>query len=313
MQVLLLGNSDIGRRRVLPALAHLGVERVDIATRTRATSVAWPQGLSGVVFSDYEEAIVQTAAPLVWISTVNSAHKALALAAMEAGKQVVIDKPATTCLADTRELVDKAGQTGRILAEATVYPWHPQISAAQGVFAQADSAPRHIVAAFSYPPLPPDNFRHRPELGGGILLDLGPYAVSIGRVFFAAAPQQVFCRRDADDRAFSVLMTYPGERTLVGQFGTNTGYVNQVILLGSRVVVDLQRVFTTAPDTPCIIHARVDDQPHAIEVDPTDTFERFLIDVFAAIDLGQGERFLQQMLEDAEVLHRLASTKEQRP
>lgn len=306
MHLLLLGYSDIAQRRVLPALAGLAIDRVDIATRSRTASVRWPAGLSGSVYDDYQAALRHSSASLVWISTVNSTHKALASAALDAGKHVVIDKPATTCLADTRELVDQARQADRMLAEACVYPWHPQVAAAMDVFAREASAPRHLLAAFSYPALPADNFRHRPDLGGGILLDLGPYAVSLGRVFFdGAAPQQICCHGDVNDHAISVLMTFSGERTLVGQFGSDSGYVNQLTVLGPRVVVEMKRVFTTPPDQASPIEARVDNHSRRIEVDAADSFARFLAEVFMAIETHDPEPLRHRLLADAEVLERL--------
>ncbi|WP_448203911.1 Gfo/Idh/MocA family protein [Azospirillum sp. sgz302134] len=305
MRVLLLGYSSIGRRRVLPALAAIGVTRVDVATRSQGGSVALPDGLSGRVFDDYDDALRRSEAEVVYISTVNSQHAAQAATALEHGRHVVIDKPATTHPADLHRLVDLARRKGLLLAEATVYAHHPQIDAIRAAFAEAGDAPTRLLAAFSFPPLPPDNFRHRAELGGGVLLDLGPYAVSVGRLFFGDAPTELIAR--GDDRAFSLMAVYPGGRTMVGQFGMGTGYVNRLELLGADVTVSAERVFTVTPDMDCTLRVTRRNQPQPLTVPAADCFAEFLKAVLAAIDRGDTDTFLPPMLADADAVHRLRS------
>jgi predicted dehydrogenase len=299
--VLILANSEIVQRRVLPALAAAGVERVDIASRRAAGGIARPAGLAGRDFQDYAKAIEVSSAPLVWISTVNSLHAELASAALDSGRDVIVDKPATTDPGATLRLVEKARAAGRLLAEATVFSYHPQIAAIRGAFDAAGSAPRHIVAAFSYPQLPQHNFRHHPSLGGGSLLDLGPYAVALGRLFFEAMPERVACEALPDDAGFSLLMRYPGERTVTGHFGTMSGYVNRATLVGPDVTVDIDRLFTTAPDAPASISARVRNAHWPVTVRAADSFRHF---VDAVLDARAGigmERFRSDMAADARV------------
>ena len=305
MHVLLLGHSDIARRRVLPALAGLGIDRLDIASERPAAEITWPRGMTGQAFTRYENAITDSRADLVWISTVNSRHAALATLALNAGRHVVIDKPATTSLDDTKALIDIARRRRLVLAEATTYPFHPQIAAARRVFDDAGSSPTHIVAMFSFPELRPTNFRNDPDLGGGMLLDLGPYAMSLGRVFFDAAPSEVVCRMLAGDRGFSVLASYPGERTVTGHFGMTTGYVNRLTLLGPRITLAMERAFTTTADMTCRLQATIANAPVMIEVPPADSFACFIRNVLAAIERRDAEPFLGPMLADAQALAQL--------
>ncbi|MDX8400249.1 MAG: hypothetical protein R8K20_08375, partial [Gallionellaceae bacterium] len=83
MRILMLGNSEIGRRRVLPAFARCGIVHVDIASRSSAKAISWPEGMSGIAFDDYATAIKCSDAELVWVSTINSLHAELAQAALD--------------------------------------------------------------------------------------------------------------------------------------------------------------------------------------------------------------------------------------
>lgn len=298
-KVLMLANSEIGRRRVLPALRSAGVRKIDVASRRAAAEVRLPEGCVGRTFEDYGAALDSSDAELVWISTVNSLHAELAEAAMSAGRHVIIDKPATTTPEDSDRIIAMARRHDRVLAEATVYPFHPQIGAARSVFDRAGSCITQIVAEFSFPPLPPENFRHRPDLGGGALLDLGPYAVSLGRVFLDAAPERVDCQALPGDVGLSVILGYPGGRTVTGHFGGTTGYVNRLSLLGPAVTVAFDRAFTTPPDRPFSLSSTVDNRTVITEGPAADTFQLFAQSVFDAIDDGRPEPFLDAMAEDA--------------
>lgn len=305
MRILMLGNSEIGRRRVLPAFAQCGITHVDIASRSSAGAILWPEGMDGIAFDDYATAISHSEADLVWVSTVNALHAQLAKAALDSGRHVVIDKPATTTLGEALLLADLALRRHLVLAEATVYAFHPQIDAARKFFTDVGSAPGQILVAFSFPPLPPGNFRHSPDMGGGALLDLGPYAMSLGRIFLDAVPDEVICRRLDCDSGFNLLATYPGNRSVAGYFGTTTAYVNRLILLGPKVTVTMGRAFTTTPDLVCQLDTTVSNAAAIVEVPAADSFALFISTVLAAVERNEGEALLQAMLDDAKARARL--------
>src|ERR1700686_4633613 len=101
MKVLLLGYSDIARRRVIPGLYAAGVRAIDIASLS-ATTVEWPGTDPPRLYRDYEKAISESDAQLIYISTVNSLHAELGRKALNHGFHVVIDKPACLGLTETR-------------------------------------------------------------------------------------------------------------------------------------------------------------------------------------------------------------------
>lgn len=193
MKALLIGYSDIARRRVLPALSASGVDSIDIASIS-ATKVDWPGKRKPRHFRDYDRALLESDADMVYISTVNNLHAELAQKALERGLHVVIDKPACLGLEATRHIVELARRKQLCLAEATVYAYHPRITRIRRAFEEIGSQPSHIVSVFSFPPHRPENFRYRADLGGGSMWDLGPYAVTPGRIFFGAASSEIVSR-----------------------------------------------------------------------------------------------------------------------
>ena len=255
MNILIIGFSEISKKRILPALRKIeGISRIDIASRSSASGLLAEEAHNGTVFNDYADAISRSNADLVYISLVNSSHAEWAEQALRRGCHVIVDKPSFTSFDDVQRLTDLARAKNLCLAEATVYAWHPQIQTARDLFLRAGTQPTRLTISFSFPPFSEDNFRYQKHFGGGALWDLGPYAVSPGRLFFDDEPDEVFCRvgtKKPDtgvDTSFSMMATYPGGRSMVGHFDFNTEYRNCINILGPGMSVEIDRFFTPPSD-----------------------------------------------------------------
>ena len=72
-------------------------------------------------------------------------------------------------------------------------------------------------------------------------MDTAPYAVSVGRYFFGSRPEKISCvvserQQDGLDIEYSLMMSYPDGKTMIGHFGFNTEYINQVGLAFSITI-----------------------------------------------------------------------------
>lgn len=86
-------------------------------------------------------------------------------------------------------------------------------------------------------------------------MDTAPYAVSVGRYFFGSRPEKISCvvserQQDGLDIEYSLMMSYPDGKTMIGHFGFNTEYINQVHLMGHRTNVLCNRGSSLA--WPCL-------------------------------------------------------------
>lgn len=309
MKVLLLGYSNFAVRRMLPAMVkNNNVSCIDIATQ-QPTKIKEPLEKLENIFDDYEKALYSSDAQLVYVSLINSLHAKWVRASIEAGKHVIVDKPASTHFSDLRSIMELAKEKNLFLCEATIWPFHPQISFLKEMFYEQDRILR-IEATFSVPKFEKGNFRLEKDFGGGAIWDLGPYAVSIGRVFFNATPKEILARAVSKsespvDNAFSVLMTYPGERSFVGQFGIDTAYRNRLTLIGEKFVTDVDRVFSTPPSLKNEVLIQQDSDIFRKSILPSDTCENFLYAVFDAIQKKHYTEFRAFMDEDAKNLEAL--------
>lgn len=308
MRLLVLGASDIFARRVLPILPGLGVAGLEVASRS-GRRPAMPAGMPVAWHDDPADALAHSPAGVVYVTTENSRHASLALAALESGRHVVVDKPAFLDFPTAERAANLAARKNLVLAEATVWADHPRPAAVFDAFAAAGSAPTRLSAVFSFPPLPAGNFRHRADRGGGALYDLGAYAVSPGRVFFDAEPDQMACHilsRGPDvETAFVCQMTYPGGKSFTGTFGFDTGYANRLDILGPALAATMDRAFTPPPNAPLPLALNSPTGQTVQPSQPADAFAQFFSRAFAAMAAGHSLPLAAAILADARTLARL--------
>jgi predicted dehydrogenase len=315
MNILFIGYSSIVQKRVIPALSFIpSIIHVDIASRSSASKISLPHKYKGEIFDDYDAALAKSKADLVYISTVNSEHAQWAKKALLRGFHVIVDKPAFIDFDTAKSLAELAQKAGLCLSEATVYAFHPQIQTVRDIFSEAKSGPTRLTAVFSFPPLSPDDFRYKKNLGGGALWDLGPYAVSVGRLFFGEEPEEVFCRicsyggSDNIETSFSMLATYKGGRSMIGHFGFDTEYNNYLGLIGPTVYASIERIFTTPAEVENKIQVRHRNTCAVITAPKADSFSIYMQKVIESVQKKDYKYLAEYFLSDAHVLHRMRSS-----
>jgi predicted dehydrogenase len=312
MRLLILGHSSLVQRRVLPALRRLdAIDQIDLATRQVARDPASVTWTDGDVYGDYAAALQQSSAELVYVSLINSAHGHWTEEALRRDRHVVVDKPAFLEPGEPERMLELAEERGLCLAEATVFAYHPQVALIRDQFLTAGTAPRRITVTFSIPPMDPGNFRYQRELGGGALWDLGPYAVSVGRVFFGDELLSLDCRvlghasQDGVETAFAMLAEYPGGRSVVGTFGFDTVYRNRLDLIADEVGVEVDRIFTTPPDVANELRITRRDGASTLAAPPGDAFAAFFDHVVSRVQAHDWGDMASDLRCDARTLRRL--------
>lgn len=290
-----------------------GIERVDLASRSRTRPVDWPK--EGRFFSDYREAVAESDADLVYISVPNSLHDELIRAALAAGRHVVVDKPATLTLEMARDCVDEASRKSLLLAEATVFSYHPQFDEMRSFIAEYGPL-THIESALIIPPMPLDNFRNHSHLGGGCLNDMGPYAAAVARMFGVGHLQKLAvvsapATSDMDvDLGFSLLASFSSGLRYSGHFSFESEYQNRLRLVGKSGSLDVDRIFSTPANYQPVWQVRERNEPSQRHLPAADTFGNFMQAVLAAIAEGNYKRFADDLIADALFRSRLAAVLE---
>lgn len=157
-----------------------------VYSRTPETAQALAGRFGGQVYASLEAMLADAAIDLIYIASPNQLHYRQAAAALQAGKPVLCEKPFTLNAAQLERLIGLARSQGLFLMEAMWTRWLPlQARLRQLLGEGAIGQPLQLEAGFhSQPPAAADNRFYNPSLGGGALLDLGVYPLSLASQIF---------------------------------------------------------------------------------------------------------------------------------
>ena len=145
-------------------------------------------------FSTYAALAADPGINAVYISTPHPWHAELSIMAMRAGKAVVCEKPAGMNAAEVVAMTEVAAQQGVFFMEAFMYRCHPQIARMLAIIASGEIGRiQHIQTRFGFAAkLDPSSRLFDPALGGGGMLDVGGYPVSLARLVAGAVVGKPF-------------------------------------------------------------------------------------------------------------------------
>ena len=123
IRVLVAGLGNMGRSHALAYHANPDFQIVGLVNRS---AVELPEGLQGYpLYADFHTALAETRPDLVCVATYSDSHADYAVAAMEAGADVFVEKPLATTVADAERVVDAATRLGRKLVVGYILRHHP--------------------------------------------------------------------------------------------------------------------------------------------------------------------------------------------
>lgn len=169
-----LGAGFVATRGVAPVVhaSHEAVLQV-VAARDPARAASLEPVRAS---SSYAEVCTADDVDVVYLSLPNDAHLPWVLAALDAGKHVLCEKPLGLDAGQIAEMTAAAHAADRLLVEASWNRWHPRTRRVEELLAEID-APVDATAWFTFTGVPADNYRLDPARGGGALYDVGCYAV----------------------------------------------------------------------------------------------------------------------------------------
>ncbi|GAC1344149.1 MAG: hypothetical protein NVSMB29_17520 [Candidatus Dormibacteria bacterium] len=200
-----LSAASIADQAMLPAInAAANARLVAIAARDRdrAETLAVRHRIDHV-HNDYAAVLDDQRVTAVYIPLVNSDHRPWTLRALAAGKHVLCEKPLAMHAAEAREMAAAARSAGLLLMEAFMYRFHPRMRELRSSVRE----PRFVHAAFGFHLESPGNYRWRPGLGGGALLDVGCYTIDVVRWLLGepVAVRSVVTGHPVDTRVAAVM------------------------------------------------------------------------------------------------------------
>ena len=314
--------SNIAFRRFLPALKKcenftyvgvayataeewFGVDAAGKDTRIlhkeREKAEGFAREYGGKVFEGYETLLSFSGIDAAYLPLPPALHFKWAQMALEKDKHVFVEKPRTTCAADTQRLIDLAGEKGLALHENYMFIYHRQIGEIQKIIASGElGEPRLIRASFGFPFRGANDFRYNRELGGGALLDCGGYTLRLARLLLGSTARITDGRLSVDDTfgidtwGNAILRNDEGLTAQLA-FGMDNAYQCKLEVWGSKATLTADRVFTPPADMAPKLTIQSNDGTRVVVVEPDDQFCRSL-QVFACCT--SNEEFRRQRYAD---------------
>ena len=288
----ILSTARINRLVLAGARESDRVEVTAVASRdlARAETSAREWGIERA-YGSYEDLLADPELDAIYNPLPNSMHVEWSIAALEAGKHVLCEKPLSRRPEDVERAFDAAERSGRILSEAFMWRHNPQAARLKGlVDGGAVGEPRVIRAAFSFTITDDANIRLADDLDGGALMDVGCYCVS-GCRFLAGEPERVYGTglfERGVDTAFAATMSFAGG--VVGQFdcGFRLPGRDELEVVGSEGSIFLDDPWHAR--TP-VIEVRQEGGVEEISLEPVDSYRLELENLADAIS-GEGELLL---------------------
>jgi predicted dehydrogenase len=192
-----LGPGRIAQRfaQCLPAVPGARLEAVASRDPARAQRFAQDHGAQRA-HTSYEALLADPGVDAVYIATPHSEHVQWVLAAIEAGKPVLCEKPLTVNAAQAEAVFAAAAQRGVFVMEALWSRFLPVYEQVQSWLAAGEIGPlQRVEARFGFEREPdPEDRLYRLDLAGGALLDVGVYTLSLPHWLVGSVPLEL---RDA--------------------------------------------------------------------------------------------------------------------
>lgn len=288
-----LGAATIAVEQVIPAIQQSGYgEVLAIASRSpeRAKELA-NKLLIPKYFGSYGELLADEDIQAVYIPLPNHLHVEWAIKALKAGKHVLVEKPVGMNAQEAKSLLDVATKHPDLrIMEAFMYKFHPQwIKAKQLVQEGAIGSLKIVQASFSFFEDDPNSIVNKKEFGGGSLMDVGCYPVSISRFLFDAEPKRVVSSLEyhqdfeVDSHASGVLEFEKGRAIF---FSSIQLAENQAVkLFGTEGSIEFGIPFNPLPGRPAKIWLTQGGRSEEILFEPcnqytlqADVFSRAILD-----------------------------------
>lgn len=276
----ILSTAKIGREKVIPAMQAGNLcDVVAIASRNEEQGKLVAGRLNiPVVYDSYDKLLNDPQIDAVYIPLPNHLHVEWAIKSLQAGKHVLCEKPIGLSLVEAKQLLQAAQQKPQLkIMEAFMYRFHPQwIQSKKMVKDGTIGELKTIQSFFSYYNTDSNNIRNIKEAGGGGMMDIGCYCVSLSRFIFDEEPASVSGNVEYDpvlqtDRMASGTLDFSAG---TASFTCSTQLVpyQRVNILGTTGRIEIEIPFNAPTDKPTRIWLHTKDGADEIIFDTANQY-----------------------------------------
>ena len=292
-----LSTAKIGIEKVIPAMKQCELCEIVAIASSRIEKAQVAAGKLGIqkAYGSYEDLLNAPEIDAVYIPLPNHLHVSWSIKALEAGKHVLCEKPLAMTATEANKLLGTAEKYPKLkIMEAFMYRHHPQWQRARQMIDEGKIGDfRTIQSFFSYYNADTADIRNIAEVGGGGLMDIGCYCISLSRFIFGAEPGRVcgiieFDPQFKTDRLSSGILDF-GRGTSTFTCATQLAPFQRVNIFGTDGRIEIEIPINAPPNRPCKIAYQHGNESDEISFDICDQYKI------------QGDLFSKAILHDSEV------------
>lgn len=263
----------------------------------------------GKIFGSYEEMITSNEIDAIYIPLPPALHFKWAKLALENGKHVLVEKPSTVSVRETKELVSIARQHRLALHENYMFAFHAQLAAIDSIIENGEIGNvRLIRISFGFPMRTVNDFRYNKSLGGGALIDAGGYTIKYAARLLGDTAK-ICCAQMNYIDGYNVDMygsaTMKNDMGLTAQlaFGMDNNYKCELEVWGSKGCLTTGRVLTAPAGFVPQVTIRNGNTEVVKDLPSDDAFKKSILKFYACTyDEKMKEANYSEMIRQAELV-----------
>lgn len=263
MKLGILGTADIAYRRLLPALQKCeDITYAGVATRTLEKGKPFQESYGGEIYDGYDSLLEDKSIDVVYLPLPPALHYEWGKKALGAGKHLLMEKPFTTSLEETKNLLTLAEEKGLVVHENYMFLYHSQMAKVKELINSGELGELRLLRiSFGFPKRAANDFRYNKSLGGGALLDCGGYPIRLALELLGESTKVTQAKLlqpegyEVDLYGNAVLENEGGLCAQVS-FGMDNAYQCQLEIWGSKATLIAPRIFTAPINLRPLIELR---------------------------------------------------------
>ena len=190
----IFGTGMISRALAVSMRDSKGSNLKAVASRSIKRAEKFADKYNCLPVEGYESLLEDDEIDAIYVATPHDSHFDLALASLEAKKSVLCEKPMTLNSTEAMVLIDAARTNGVLFMEAFMYRTHPQTDKVRELIEKEfKTSPLTIEASFGFlADVPKEHRLVNPDLGGGSIMDIGCYPMSMSRMVVGIQEGKLF-------------------------------------------------------------------------------------------------------------------------
>jgi len=293
LKILLIGYSNLAKKRIIN---FFKIRKIKFCVASKS----YKKKINGAYeqFRSYREGLINSKADLVYISLPNSLHYIWAKKALQMGYHVVVDKPICRTYEELKNLINLSKRKKKLLVEATFFNYHQQIF---NLIKYVKKNRINFLNSNFIIPKPKKGILISKKLGGGILMDMGPYISAIARIFFLKKLKSkiVIIKKDKHGLITSINFIFLFKNTIyTGCFMFGGSYKNELEVCLNDKSLKIERVFSPPDNQSLYLDINKEGDIKKIKIKKDNCFANFFSEIKLKVKSKKYSFYHKRIIDD---------------